>query len=445
MCLHMGCDKAVQAVLKKLSPDRFSNSQWGRAQEIARYTSNIITLLPQLETVVGKFKENRRTPRPGVAAFYKSLVVWYAKGLEYRGSNQPITPELLKMVDLAVDAGSLSVLESLVPAIVKHVRNDAAVKAVVQDLHSRRPGLAINPQTVRSLDKMIGDMLRAMIPRNVHSSSAFTGIREWVDLCLGVQHLGACTEILRRMHSESHRMDKNALSSVLLPLLPEVWSRVALQDIGLYGPEARPLAMVSAQVVNTWVERALGYTDVSLLFRELGRCPRINCRSCKLLAQLLPVGLEREEIRLRALGITEGRHVDQQLHRSRALSLKMLNGFYKASAGWKQTRNNGLQLLRAVPGGDLFWLRILGDPGYRSLMQKLDVASINPLPPLNPSTAPNAGPVAPVTTTASKRPHSQIQSSSQSIPHTPKQSDSGAKRPRLSNNQNITVIDLTSP
>lgn len=111
VCLDMGCIEAVGAILRKLSPERFSNGQWGRDQDIARYTNSLISLLPQLEAVVSKLKENRTTPHRELAAFYRSLVVWYAKGVEYRGSDHPITSELLKMVELAVDAGSLSALE----------------------------------------------------------------------------------------------------------------------------------------------------------------------------------------------------------------------------------------------------------------------------------------------------------------------------------------------
>ncbi|KAG9037230.1 hypothetical protein FS837_001472 [Tulasnella sp. UAMH 9824] len=370
MCLDMGCDEAVQAVLKKLSPERFSKGQRVRPEEIARYTTNIIALLPQLEPLLVKLEENRMTLHPGAAAFYNSLVIWYGNGLEYCGSNQPITTGLLKMVQLAVDAGSLSTLESLVSAIVRHVRDNGAMRALVLDLQSRLPTLATNPQTAFSFSKMIWDTLMGIISRNVHPSSTLAGILELVDFCLDVQHFRACVEILRRMHLESSRMDKNALSNVLLPLLPEVWSRFAQRGIGLYGPETGLLAVTS---------------------------------------------------------------------------LHMSNGFYKASIGWKQTRDDGLKFLSAVPGGDMFWLQILGNPGYRSLLQKLDVVSINPRPPLNPSTIPNAVPAAPTPSTAPKRPHSQIQSSSQLAPHTPNRSDSAAKRPRLSNNQNITVIDLTSP
>lgn len=106
----MGCDEAMQAILKKLSPERFSNGQRGRIH-ITGYAAKIIALLPQLEPLLSKSEENRITLRPGVAAFYNSLVVWYGNGLEYRGSNQPIPAELLKVVQLAVDTGSLSTLE----------------------------------------------------------------------------------------------------------------------------------------------------------------------------------------------------------------------------------------------------------------------------------------------------------------------------------------------
>ncbi|KAG8947497.1 hypothetical protein FRC04_010678 [Tulasnella sp. 424] len=461
-CLAMGFEGGVEAVLKKLSPERFSNGQWGRSQEIARYASTILPLLPQFEPLLGILYEGRVTLRPGGAAFYRSLTVWYAKGLEYLRSDRPITGELLKLVQMAVDAGSLGALEeSVVPALVNHVRDDAAIKAFVRNLHSRRLFLATSPQTGQSLDKMIGDMLRVMISRNVRSNSTFTSLVEWIDLCLDVQNLGACSEILGRMQSESQRMDKNAISNVLLPLVPEVWTRAASRSFNLYGPEAHPLAMKTAQIVGTCVEKALGYAEVSLLSTELRRCPRYQCKSCRLVAQVLPLRLERQEMIFRTLGVTEGRHVDQQLRRCRALAicqwnlpgragdftLKMQDGFYKASAKWKQARDNVLKLLRTVPGVDMFWFRILGDSVYRSLLLNLDVSSIDHRAPLNTSTIPNAGPSASVASSAPKRPYSQIQSTSQpqAAPQTPRQNNSAAKRPRLSNNENITIIDLTSP
>lgn len=111
MCLAMGFEGVVEAVLKKLSPERFSNGQWGRNQEIGRYAGTILPLLPQFEPLLATLKEGRVTLRPGVAAFYRSLTVWYAKGLEYFRSDRPITGELLKLVQMAVDAGSLSALE----------------------------------------------------------------------------------------------------------------------------------------------------------------------------------------------------------------------------------------------------------------------------------------------------------------------------------------------
>lgn len=214
---------------------------------------------------------------------------------------------------------------SVVPALVNHVRDDGAIKAFVRNLHSRRLFLATSPQTGQSVDKMIGDMLRVMISRNVRSNSTFTSLVEWIDLCLDVQNLGACAELLGRMQSESQRMDKNAISNVLLPLVPEVWTRAASRSFNLSGPEAHPLAMKTAQIVGTCVEKALGYAEVSLLSTELRRCPRYQCKSCRLVAQVLPLRLERQEMIFRTLGVTEGRHVDQQLRRCRALAICQWN------------------------------------------------------------------------------------------------------------------------
>ncbi|KAG9019340.1 hypothetical protein FRB90_003746 [Tulasnella sp. 427] len=432
MCLDMGCDHAVERVLQKLSPDRFSKKQPRSTREIAQYASSLIPHLPQLQPALSNSDNGETTLLPGAAAFYRSLAAWYAKGMEYCGTNGPNTAELLKIVQLTLDIDSLGSLEeSVVPAIVKHVRNDTSIKALLRHLHSRRYVIATSPQATQTLVKMMGDLLEAMIGRN----------------------------ILDRIRQEMPKMDKSTLSNVVLPLVSELWKRVESRRIDRSGVEARPLVIHTGQIIGTWSERALGYAEVASVATELRRCSRSGCRSCGLLAQLLPLRLERDEVKLRGLGMTEGRHVDQQLRKSRAVlicnwslpsgrggdfSLRMQDGYYMTSLRWKGMRDGYLQVLKRVGGGDTLWQQLLGPQGYHLLLQRLDVTSIHPRPTLGLSSRPNAGPSAPETKAAGKRPYSQTQAGSQPVPQTPRPNAPAAKRPRLAN-ENIVIIDLTSP